>query len=51
LKLIVCGPMTVQVTEPPTGTGEPGLPPIAPAVANAVSAARGQRVRKLPMVG
>jgi isoquinoline 1-oxidoreductase beta subunit len=41
----------VPSTEPPTGTGEPGVPPIAPAVANAVSAARGQRVRRLPIVG
>jgi len=40
----------VPSSEPPTGTGEPGLPPIAPAVANAVSAARGQRVRKLPIL-
>ncbi|MGQ0672625.1 MAG: molybdopterin cofactor-binding domain-containing protein [Hyphomicrobium sp.] len=39
----------VASSEPPTGIGEPGVPPIGPAVANAVAAAAGRRVRVLPM--
>lgn len=39
----------VPSQEPPGGVGEPGVPPIAPAVANAVFAATGQRLRRLPL--
>jgi isoquinoline 1-oxidoreductase subunit beta len=38
----------VQSGEAPTGVGEPGVPPIAPAVANAFFHLSGQRVRRLP---
>lgn len=39
----------VESTEHPTGVGEPGVPPIAPAVTNAVFAASGKRIRRLPI--
>ena len=39
----------VESEAPPAGIGEPGLPPVAPAIYNAVFAATGKRYREMPL--
>ena len=52
LRLNEMPPVEVHIVAsavPPTGVGEPGVPPLAPALCNAIFAATGQRIRKLPI--
>ena len=52
LRMFECPTIETHVvasTEDPTGVGEPGVPPVAPALCNAIFAATGKRIRTLPV--
>jgi len=52
VRMADCPRIEVEIlpsAEPPEGLGEPGLPPLAPAVANALARLTGQRLRALPL--
>jgi isoquinoline 1-oxidoreductase beta subunit len=52
LRMFECPRIEVHIIdsdEKPSGVGEPGLPPVAPALANAIFAATGVRLRRLPL--
>jgi len=42
--------IVIDSDNPPSGVGEPGVPPVAPSITNAIAAAGGPRIKNLPIV-